>query len=169
MKNNPLTYIIQLIKSAPLPMSFAGLGLIFTLLVSWEVTNEKAQGGYIVYLISCTSMCIGVGISCCSLADAMSRLREYQRIKYLFLRYGFRTRIFSQLIQSRCQRDAVLLAAREAGFNQKTKAFYRAQGYRWYHILPDMIVINPVLLLHPKFLKATFWPSKKKKSQASFG
>ncbi len=164
-----MTHIVQLIKSAPFPMALAGLGLIFTFLVSWEVIHSRPQGWDLLYLGSCLGVVIGLGVILCSLADALSRLREYHRIKYLFLCYGFRTRILLKLSKSRCQRDAALQAARETNFEQKTKALFGELGYKWYHILPDMIVIDPRLFFHPKFLKTTFLPAKKKRSQTSFG
>ena len=64
---------------------------------------------------------------------------------------------------SRCQRDAAIMAASEAGFRDKVCSFYRAMGYRWYHILPDRVVADPMYLLHPNFLRTTFSPAQNKR------
>ena len=62
---------------------------------------------------------------------------------------------------SRCQRDAALLAARQAGCRDQARRVFRDLGYRWYHILPDAIVANPLYFFHPRFLRSTFVPGKR--------
>lgn len=92
-------------------------------------------------------------------ADALSRFREYQRVRAILSRYGFRRRALRPVSTSRCQRDAALLAAEESGVRQQARRYFRDLGYRWYHILPDRIVSNPLYFFHPDFLKATFLPA----------
>lgn len=149
-------------------MSFALLGVAIAIVSGWKIVNLISQDNIWLICIFVFFIGIGLGISSCSIADALSRCREYQRMKYLFLRYGFRTKIVKQLSQSRCQRDAVLLAARETGFFHQAHSFFTDQGYKWYHILPDQIMKNPILFFHPHFLKSTFIPGKNKRSQRSF-
>jgi hypothetical protein len=60
----------------------------------------------------------------------VSRYREYRRIKAMLLRYGFSERILEPLARSRCQRDAALLAANEAGHGDCARAYFTALGYR---------------------------------------
>jgi hypothetical protein len=91
----------------------------------------------------------------------VSRYREYRRIKAMLLRYGFSERILEPLARSRCQRDAALLAANEAGHGDCARAYFTALGYRWYHILPDSVVTNPLAFLRPSFLRSSFLPGKK--------
>ncbi|MDY0276252.1 MAG: hypothetical protein RBR42_12620 [Desulfomicrobium sp.] len=93
-------------------------------------------------------------------ADALSRYREFQRIRRIFHRYGFRPHVLGLVSQSRCQRDAAVMAAQTAGYGPKAKDFYRALGYRWYHILPDTIMANPLSFFCPRFLRSTFIPGK---------
>ena len=59
------------------------------------------------------------------------------------------------------ERDAALLAARETGYRAQARHVFRELGYRWYHILPDAIVANPITFFHPRFLRSTFVPGKR--------
>lgn len=99
------------------------------------------------------------GVVLCQ-ADALSRYREFKRVRRMLARHGFRPRIFRVVAASRCQRDAALLAARESGCRAQAKCVFREWGYRWYHILPDAIVANPLFFFHPRFLRSTFIPGK---------
>lgn len=99
------------------------------------------------------------GVVLCQ-ADAFSRYREFKRLRRLLLRYGFRPGLFRLVAASRCQRDAALLAARETGCRAQAKGLFRELGYRWYHILPDAIMANPLYFFHPRFLRSTFIPGK---------
>lgn len=96
-----------------------------------------------------------------ALADAVSRHREYLRIKAMFRKFGYSERIIAPLARSRCQRDAALFAADETGHGQRARAYFSSLGYRWYHILPDMVARNPLLFLKPSFLRSSFLPGKK--------
>lgn len=93
-------------------------------------------------------------------ADALSRYREYLRLKRLFLRRGLHPRALLLVSGSRCQRDAALFAAKEAGYGGQAAAFYASMGYRWRHVLPDAILRNPFFFFNPAFLRATFLPGK---------
>lgn len=96
-----------------------------------------------------------------ALADAVSRHREAQRIRLMFLKYGFDVRILEPLARSRCQRDAAIFAADEVGHGEEARRYFAALGYRWYHILPDLVVRNPFSFLRPSFLRSSFMPGKK--------
>jgi hypothetical protein len=103
-------------------------------------------------------------VACFAMADGVSRHREYRRIKSMFLRYGFSERILTPLARSRCQRDAALHAARETGHLDRARAYFHGLGYRWYHILPDSVVRNPLAFASPAFLRASFLPGKKQRA-----
>lgn len=96
-----------------------------------------------------------------SLADAVSRYREYRRIKAMFLKFGYSERILEPLARSRCQRDAAVFAAEETGHGDSARTYFARQGYRWYHILPDLVVRNPFSFFSPNFLRSSFLPGKK--------
>ncbi len=100
------------------------------------------------------------GLAGIALLDGFSRFQEYRRIKALLVRRGWSERIFLLVSASRCQRDAALAAAKQAGGYYKTKSFFHHLGYRWYHVLPDAIMKNPFLFFSPKFLRVSFLPGK---------
>jgi len=99
-------------------------------------------------------------------ADALARWQDYRRVRTLFKRHGWRPLFLRPLCRSRCQRDAVLLAARQAGFGSRTQAWFQAKGYRWYHLAPDRVKADPRLLVNASFLKATFLPRVGRGDQA---
>ncbi|MCG8531690.1 MAG: hypothetical protein MI749_13640 [Desulfovibrionales bacterium] len=99
------------------------------------------------------------GVILCQ-ADAFSRFREFKRIKAILLRRGFNRRILRPVSTSRCQRDAALLAAKETGCRCHAARYFKDLGYRWYHIIPDTILANPLNFFTPHFLRTTFLPRK---------
>jgi len=96
-----------------------------------------------------------------AMADGVSRHREYKRIKAMLLKFGYSERILEPLARSRCQRDAALFAADETGHGENARAYFSRLGYRWYHILPDLVLRNPFAFLRPSFLRSSFLPGKK--------
>jgi hypothetical protein len=92
-----------------------------------------------------------------ALADSLSRYRESVRMRNAFKRFGLRTRILKRAAGSRCQRDAALAAAGETGCALEARAYFRSLGYRWYHILPDRVVANPLVFFSPSFLVTGFF------------
>lgn len=153
--------LVRGIRAAQLPFAFTGLcsGLAALSLqqtfLDFSAKNPVKAG---------THLCFGLfwlSATLCSLADALWRVHEYRRIKYLLQTYGFRPRFFTSISRSRCQRDAMLQAARETDHDAEMKRFFDQQGYRWYHLLPDRIVLNPLTFFKPDFLRSTFWPRKR--------
>lgn len=101
-----------------------------------------------------------LGLACIALMDGFSRYREYRRIKAMLTRHGWNRRVFALVAGSRCQRDAALQAAHEAGHGHRAQRFFRALGYRWYHLFPDAVTRNPLRFFHPRFLRTSFLPGK---------
>ncbi|PKN07277.1 MAG: hypothetical protein CVU73_13575 [Deltaproteobacteria bacterium HGW-Deltaproteobacteria-8] len=101
---------------------------------------------------------LGLGLLC--LADGYCRYREYRRLKRMMSRWGFHPRLLVPVAASRCQRDAALAAATETGHQARAQAHFRKLGYRWYHLLPDRTVENPLRFFDPAFLRVTFLPGK---------
>lgn len=89
--------------------------------------------------------------------DAYSRFQNYKLIKDHLFAHGFQTRILKPFIRSRCQRDAVIVAAEELGMGKECKAHFREAGYRWYHLLPDFILKEPATLICSSFWLNTFF------------
>ena len=152
---------VRFVKAAPWPYLTGGASLLLALglkgtgvacLADGELARAAALG------------CWGGGwlvVALFALADAVSRHREYRRIKAMFLKFGYSERILEPLARSRCQRDAAVFAAEEVGHGASARAYFAGLGYRWYHILPDLVVRNPFSFLSPRFLRASFLPGKK--------
>jgi len=98
-----------------------------------------------------------VSLPILSQLDARSRYQSYKRVKDSLHKHGFDPRILKPFIKSRCQRDAVWAAADELGYGPQCRGYYRAQGYRWYHILPDFVISNPGFLVSRQFWQSTFF------------
>ena len=92
-----------------------------------------------------------------SILDARSRFQDYKRAKDLFFENGFRPRIAALFIHSRCQRDAARIAARDLGLERDLDRFFRDRGYRWYHILPDVVLKRPALILSRRYWRKTLF------------
>lgn len=90
------------------------------------------------------------------MADGWSRYQNYKRVKDQLFLYGFDTRIISQYMGSACQRIAALTAAEELLLKQDVANFFYAQGYRWYHWIPDFMIRDPLFLIRASFWSRTF-------------
>ena len=92
--------------------------------------------------------------------DARSRFQNYKQIKDQLYKYGYREIILNPVLNSRCQRDAALVAFTELGYKEEVKQFYYKKGYRWYHIIPDFVFSHPQFLFTGAFWKTTFFVPK---------
>ena len=101
--------------------------------------------------------CWGVGLVVLPLLDARSRFQDYKRAKDLFFENGFKPRIAKIYIYSKCQRDAVRVAAKDLGLLEQLDYFYQTQGYRGYHIIPDFIFKKPWLLFSQRYWRKTLF------------
>lgn len=84
--------------------------------------------------------------------DAYSRYQNYKQIKDKLFLYGYDKRLVEPFSFSKCQRDAVLVAARDLGLHTIIKLYFFHQGYRWYHIFPEACTKNPIVVFNK-----TFW------------
>lgn len=148
--------------AAPFPhlttLKIAGLAFL-----SWAEARlllEQPEAHLIGWVWGGLFVLFAWGVVLCQ-ADALARYHEFKRVYRMLARFGFCPRILRPMSTSRCQRDAALLAAREAGCQEQVKHVFHALGYRWYHILPDAIVANPFFFFHPHFLRNTFLPGKR--------
>ena len=155
--------LFRYILAAPFPhlttLKVSGLAL-----VSWgegRVVLAASDADWTSWIWFILSGLFAWGVVLCQ-ADALSRYREFKRVRRMLARYGFCPRIFRLVASSRCQRDAALQAARETGCIPLARQVYLELGYRWYHILPDALVRNPLYFFHPRFLRTTFLPGKRR-------
>ncbi|MGX9364788.1 hypothetical protein ACTVJH_01955 [Desulfoplanes sp. PS50] len=141
---------------------FPHLTSVKIFMLSW-LAGTKARELFILDMAmsgwACLLLCVLFlwGIILCQ-ADALSRFQEFRRLLVIMHRYGFRPRFFRLFASSRCQRDAALVAAKQVGHSRVARDYFKSLGYKWYHILPDTIIQNPLRFFHPGFLKFTFIP-----------
>lgn len=89
--------------------------------------------------------------------DARSRFQNYKLVKDKFYEYGFDIRLLKPFMYSRCQRDAIHIAAKEFKFDRDWKELTRTSGFRWYHLLPTMIIRHPLILFTRSYWKKTLF------------
>ncbi len=146
------------LRAAPLPHIFTGLSLTALagqLIRQADLCSFQALESSAWHWLG---LMFSLGVLFCTSSDAYCRFLEYRRFKRLFRRFGFRPKLFRVTGRSRCQRDAMLQAARECGLAAQAAREFQAQGYRWYHLIPDQVMANPLFFFHPRFLRSTFWP-----------
>lgn len=154
---------LRYVRASPLPHGLAaasatgGLALAACALELHAAGQGPAHRAALLGLLALGSL----GLAGMALLDGFSRFREYRRIRSMLRRRGWNRRVFLLVAGSRCQRDAALLAAREAGHGPRARGLFHALGYRWYHLLPDAVVRNPLLFLDPGFLRSSFLPGKR--------
>lgn len=89
--------------------------------------------------------------------DARSRFQDYKLLREQFYLHGFNKRVVRLFEHSRCQRDAVRMAASHFGYLNLCNAYFQERGYKWFHLLPDFVFNNPRYLLKKKFWLTTFF------------
>ena len=94
--------------------------------------------------------------------DAYSRYQNFKQIRDQFYIHGFQPRLANTLQKSKCQRLAALKAAEDTGIAEEVAQHYHANGYRWYHVLPDFVFKNPLFFFHPYFWRSTFFVKRYK-------
>lgn len=157
---NPARRAVRYLRATPLPHVAAGLclaacgclvALALHLAVSHPFESAALAGLAVVWL----------GLAAVALADGLARYREFVRLQRMLARYGFRPRILRPAAGSRCQRDAALAAASEAGCRAEAQAYFRSLGYSKLHLVPDRVAAAPLLLLSPAFVAETFFPRRR--------
>ncbi len=92
-----------------------------------------------------------------SLFDARSRYQNYKMAKDRLFQYGFDTRLLKPFMYSRCQRDAIRAAAKDLNLEKEFKQLTYKMGFRWYHILPYIVVQNPLILFTKDYWNKTLF------------
>ena len=83
--------------------------------------------------------------------DAIGRYQDYKKLKDVLYKYGYDDRLIKPFVGSKCQRDAVVMAAKDLKQMKKTRALFSMLGYKWYHILPDRFVKYPLVVFKKEF------------------
>lgn len=94
-----------------------------------------------------------------SLLDARSRYQNYKMAKDRLFKYGFDKRLLKPFMYSRCQRDALRAAARDLNYGREWEQLRLELGFRWYHILPHLVVRHPGMLFTKKYWSKTLFVS----------
>lgn len=161
-----LRSIATFLMAAPWP-NITALASLATSILLWHIAGHWLEHGHLVrgHLLLFPTLGWAALAAICWL-DAFSRHRDYLRLRCVLERRGFHPRIFRLVSTSRCQRDAALHAARTAGCGPEARAHFRSLGYRWYHLLPDPVVDNPLNFFNIDFLRQAFLPGKRAKGEA---
>lgn len=138
--------LLHIVSSAGLVLFFEFAGLALSSLES---------GRFLWFFIQAYISLYGLVLVFFAQKDALSRFQNYKQAKDLLFEKGFKRRIVSLFIRSRCQRDALGTAAHDLGLKKELKAYYTTMGYRWYHVIPDVVFTKPVRLFSSKFWKST--------------
>lgn len=152
--------IFTFFRVAPWPALLSVLCAAAALLLGAQALGHHNQGNISIALAFGFPTLGWAGLGLIALLDALARHIDYRRIRRLLERYGFRRRVFVVVAPSRCQRDAALHAARRTGHLLQARAVFRGLGYRWYHLLPDRVMDNPLRFFDPAFLRQAFLPSQ---------
>jgi len=89
--------------------------------------------------------------------DIRSRYQNYKLVKDNLHIYGFQTRLVKPFIRSSCQRDAVKVAADELGMLHQCREYFKSNGYKWYHLVPDIVLKKPSVLFTKNFWSTTLF------------
>lgn len=130
-------------------------GLVTTLLFFPDTgffTNQKQP--LFSYASGWLSL-FGLGLVIFSQLDAYSRFQDYKLAKDLLFENGFRIRVARLFMASRCQRDALKVAAKDLGMLPELNTFIEDMGYKWFHIIPEILLVRPVVLFSSRFWRKT--------------
>lgn len=94
--------------------------------------------------------------------DAYSRYQNYKMAKDLLHQYGFKKALMRVFSKSKCQREAVAEAGNSLGFKREVNDYFYKMGFRWYHILPNVIVNKPQTFFTKEYWLTTFFVSNYK-------
>lgn len=91
--------------------------------------------------------------------DARSRYQNYKLAKDRLFKYGFDSRLLKPFMYSRCQRDAIASAAKDLKFKREWNQLISEMGFRWYHLLPVIVIQNPLVLFSKEYWSKTLFVS----------
>lgn len=89
--------------------------------------------------------------------DIRSRYQNYKLVKDNLYTYGFQKRLVKPFIRSSCQRDAVKVAADELGMSHQCRDYLKSSGYKWHHLIPDIVLKKPSILFTKNFWSTTLF------------
>lgn len=149
--------IIRYLQTGLLLHLMAVLGIIgFVVFIKLTLRSFEQGNVFFIVLNSYLTLYF-LSLPFFSQLDARSRYRNYKMIKDKFYQYGFDERIVRPFIFSRCQRDAIFIAAKDLNLTKELNICFYNMGFRWYHILPHLVVKNPKILLTKSYWQKTLF------------
>lgn len=121
------------------------LGLLETIDVLKQSSDWK-KPAFMIYLLL-----YSFSLLFFSQLDAYSRYQNYKMVKDKIFYYGFDSRILKPFVYSRCQRDAISVAVRELNYSNEWKNLMKTYDFKWYHILPHIIIKTPSVLFSKQY------------------
>ena len=88
--------------------------------------------------------------------DVWSRFQNYKRVKDHLFQHGFTPKIAEHYRGSKCQRMALVAAAKELGMETEIKQYYSSLGVKWYHFVPQFMIHDPLFPFKKYFWSRTF-------------
>lgn len=150
--------VVSYVKSTLLLQSFC-MGCLYISYINFDSLATDEDFGFNLRLV------LGSYFSSLVLTtqfDAYSRYQNYKMAKDLMHQYGFKKKLVILFSKSRCQRDAFAEAARSLGYKKEIDNYFYSVGFRWYHILPVIIVKKPMTLLSKEYWVSTLFVSNYK-------
>ncbi len=133
------------------------LSLILLLRMLDPMVSAFEQDLFTITFCYGTLCSLGVSLFFFSQMDACSRFQDYKLAKDLLFENGFRTRVAKLFVGSRCQREALKVASIDLGVIKELKAFYHHKNYKWFHIIPQILFIHPLIIFSWVFWKKTLF------------
>lgn len=149
---------ISYVKSTLLLQSFC-MGCLYISYINFDALATDEDFSFNLHLV------LGSYFSSLVLTtqfDAYSRYQNYKMAKDLMHQYGFRKSLVKIFSKSRCQRDAFAEAGRSLGYKKEIDNYFYNLGFRWYHILPVIILKKPTTLLSKEYWISTLFVSNYK-------
>lgn len=106
---------------------------------------------WLILFVSFFNMCILAEL------DGYSRFQNYKQVKDQMFLNGLHERQLKPLLKSSCQREAAILAGDELGIGEEVRSYFFQEGYKWYHIIPDFVLKNPIFFFTKFFWRTTFF------------
>jgi hypothetical protein len=149
---------ISYVKSTLLLQSFF-LGCLYISYINFDALEGASKASFNLHLVLCLYF---LSLVFTTQLDAYSRFQNYKMAKDLMHQYGFKKSLIKIFSKSRCQRDAFAEAARSLGYKKEIDRYFYSIGFRWYHILPTIILRKPLVLLTKEYWISTLFVSKYK-------
>jgi len=130
-------------------ISLIGLGVFFIGL-NFALSFSEASLS-LISIIWWSITLFGFSLPIFAEMDANGRYQDYKKLKDVIYEYGYDDRLVKPFVGSKCQREAVVMAAKDLDHFNSVKSLFLRLGYKWYHILPDLFVKNPLVLLKREF------------------